>query len=237
MHMNLGLSREHPCSYLQQKISRSLMVMDEELLSPQVYDALLAQGFRRSGEYVYRPWCDDCRQCHAVRVPARCFHPGRSQRRCRKANQDLDVDWRPGELTDEQHALYLLYQDHRHVGSSMAGSSFAETERFLLAGWSDVRFLEMRLDRELVAVAVTDFQPQSLSAVYTFFRPDMGKRSLGSYAVLQQIAQACCLGKRWLYLGYWIPDCGKMSYKIRFRPIEVRQPMPEIQDEKWIEQC
>ncbi|WP_456376720.1 arginyltransferase [Thiolapillus sp.] len=235
--MNLGLSRGHPCSYLQQKMSRSLMLMDDELLSPQAYDALLAHGFRRSGEYVYRPWCDSCRQCHAVRIPARRFYPSRSQRRCRKSNQDLDVDWRPGELTDEQYALYLSYQDHRHAGGSMAGSSFAETEQFLLASWSDVRFLEMRLNAELVAVAVTDFQPQSLSAVYTFFRPDMGKRSLGNYAVLQQIVQARSLGKRWLYLGYWIADCRKMAYKSAFRPIEVRRPRQEMQDEKWIEQC
>ncbi len=235
--MNLGLSQEHLCSYLQQKMSRSLMVMDEALLSPQVYDALLAHGYRRSGEYVYRPWCDDCRQCHAVRVPVRRFRPSRSQRRCGKVNQDLDVNWHPGELTEEQHALYLSYQDHRHADSSMAGASLAETEAFLLAGWSNVRFLEMRLNRELLAVAVTDFQPQSLSAVYTFFHPDMGRRSLGNYAVLQQILQARGLGKSWLYLGYWIPDCRKMAYKSVFRPLEVRRSMQEMQDEKWIEQC
>ncbi|WP_456414807.1 arginyltransferase [Thiolapillus sp.] len=235
--MNLGLSREYACSYLPQKKSRSLMVLDETLLSPRVYEALLAHGYRRSGEYVYRPWCNDCKQCHAVRIPVRDFRPNRSQRRCGRANRDLVVNWRPAKLTEEQYALYLSYQDHRHAGGSMAGSSFAETEAFLLAAWSDVRFLEMRLNHELLAVAVTDFQPRSLSAVYTFFHPDMGKRSLGNYAVLQQIAQARSLGKDWLYLGYWIPDCRKMAYKSVFRPLEVRRPLEEMRDEKWIEQC
>jgi arginine-tRNA-protein transferase len=88
-----------------------------------------------------------------------------------------------------------------------------------------------------VAVAVTDFQPHSLSAVYTFFKPDMHRRSLGSYAILQQIARTRQLGKRWLYLGYWIPDSRKMAYKAAFRPIEVRAPLDDMQNEQWIEQC
>lgn len=237
MHIKLGLTQEHPCSYLEHEQSRSLMVMDEQLLSPRTYEALLEHGFRRSGDYVYRPWCDKCKQCHAVRVPVDSFHASRSQRRCLKANQDLQLIWRPAELTDEQYALYLTYQSGRHRGGAMAESSFEETERFLLASWNDVRFLEMRLNQELVALAVTDFQPQSLSAVYTFFRPDMRKRSLGSYAILQQIARARQLGKRWLYLGYWIPESRKMAYKSVFRPIEVRAPLEHMHDEKWVEQC
>ncbi len=237
MHLNLGLTQEHPCSYLEHEQSRSLMVMDEELLSPQTYEALLEHGFRRSGDYVYRPWCDNCKQCHAVRVPVDSFRANRSQRRCLKANQDLQLNWRSAELTDEQYELYLAYQVGRHLGGAMAESSFEETERFLLASWNDVRFLEMRLNQELVALAATDFQPHSLSAVYTFFKPDMHRRSLGSYAILQQISRARQLGKRCLYLGYWIPDSRKMAYKAAFRPIEVRAPLDDMQDEQWVEQC
>lgn len=237
MHIDLGLTQEHPCSYLEHELSRSLMVMEEELLSPQSYETLLEHGFRRSGDHVYRPWCNNCKQCHAVRIPVDKFVANRSQRRCRKLNQDLELKWLSGELTEEQYALYQLYQHHRHSGGSMAESSFEETEQFLLASWSEVRFLEMRLSRKLVAVAATDFQPRSLSAVYTFFRPEMSKRSLGSYAILQQIHHARHLGKRCLYLGYWIPGSRKMAYKSAFRPIEVRAPLAEMQDEKWVEQC
>ena len=237
MRLSLGLTQEHACSYLENQMARSLMVMDEELLSPHTYDALLAHGYRRSGDHVYRPWCDGCRQCHAVRVPVERYCPNRSQRRCWNLNQDLDLRWVPAELTDEQYALYLAYQARRHAGGAMAESSFMETREFLLASWNDVRFLEMRLAGELLGVAVTDFQPLSLSAVYTFFRPDMHKRSLGSYAILQQIAGANQEGRQWLYLGYWIPDCRKMAYKSAFRPIEVRAPLADMQDEKWVERC
>ncbi|WP_457668327.1 arginyltransferase [Thiolapillus sp.] len=237
MRLSLGLTQEHACSYLEDRMARSLMVIDEELLSSHTYDALLEHGYRRSGDHVYRPWCDNCKQCHAVRVPVQRFHPNRSQRRCWNRNRDLALSWQAAELTDEQYELYLSYQASRHAGGAMAQSSFAETRQFLLASWNDVRFLEMRLKGELLGVAVTDFQPLSLSAVYTFFRPDMHKRSLGSYAILQQIAYARQEGRRWLYLGYWIPDCRKMAYKSTFRPIEVRAPQTDMQDEKWVEQC
>ena len=233
MRLNLGLTPEHACSYLPDRQSRSLVVVDEALLNPVTYDALLQQGYRRSGDHVYRPWCVSCRSCIAVRIPVESFRPDRGQRRCMKRNKDLRLEWMPAELTEEQYRLYLAYQEGRHAGGAMAQSSWEETRSFLLAGWNHVQVLEMRLDGELVAAAYTDLMPSSLSAVYTFFRPDLERRSLGSFAILEQIARAVREGKTWLYLGYWIPECRKMSYKSRFRPHEIRRPKADFQDERW----
>lgn len=233
MRLSLGLTPEHPCNYIPGRKSRSLVVVDEELLTPDSYDALLQQGYRRSGGHVYRPWCGSCRACNAVRIPVRLFAPDRGQRRCRNRNKDLRLEWKPAGLTEEQYRLYLEYQQGRHPGGAMAKSSREETREFLLAGWNQVQFLEMRLEEELVAVACTDIMPRSLSAVYTFFRPDLAGRSLGSFAILEQIAFAVREGKEWLYLGYWISECRKMSYKSRFRPHEVRRPKADFRDESW----
>lgn len=237
MRLNLGVTPEHPCSYLKEQQSRSLMVMDEELLSPFSYDALLDHGYRRSGDHAYRPWCQNCKQCHAVRIPVQDFLPNRSQRRCWKTNQELIVDWLPGTLTDEQYALYLSYQQVRHRGGAMAESSFAQTEDFLVASWNTVKFMEIRLQQELIAVAATDVQPNSLSAVYTFFKPELHKRSLGSYAIMQQLSYAKSMNKNWLYLGYWIPDSPKMAYKSVFKPLEIRAPLENMAEEEWVRQC
>jgi arginine-tRNA-protein transferase len=237
MRLNLGLTAEQPCSYLEDKQSRSLMVVDEELLSPFSYEALLEHGYRRSGDHAYRPWCRDCKQCHAVRVPVEDFVPNRSQRRCWKVNQDLQINWEQSELTDEQYALYLSYQKLRHSGGNMEKSSFSETEDFLVASWNEVHFMEMRQNGELVAVAVTDVHPQSLSAVYTFFKPELHRRSLGSYAIMQQLEYGKARGQGWLYLGYWIPESRKMAYKSAFKPLEVRVPLQDMSEEKWVRRC
>ncbi|WP_456446891.1 arginyltransferase [Thiolapillus sp.] len=233
MRVNLGITPEHPCNYIPGRESRSLVVVDEELLTPASYEALLQQGYRRSGGHVYRPWCATCRACNAVRIPVKGFQPDRGQRRCQKKNQDLRLEWSPAILTDEQYQLYLDYQQHRHPGGAMAQSSWEETQAFLLAGWNQVQFLEMRLEDELVAVACTDILPRSLSAVYTFFRPDLARRSLGTFGILEQIAFAVREGKDWLYLGYWIAECRKMSYKSRFWPHEIRRPKADFHDERW----
>ena len=74
---------------------------------------------------------------------------------------------------------------------------------------------------ELVSVAVTDQQVEGLSAIYTFFDPDLDARSLGGWSILQQIELCRQASLPYLYLGYWIRDSRKMRYKIDYRPVEL----------------
>jgi len=232
---HLGLTPQHPCDYLPDEQSRSLVVIDEHRLSPEAYEFLLARGFRRSGSHAYRPWCDHCRQCVAVRIPVSRFHPNRSQRRTLERNRDLEERWTEARgLNDEQWTLYHDYLQARHGESGMAKSDRAASEEFLFSPWARTRLMELRLGQKLLAVAVTDMQPRSLSALYTFFDPREAKRSLGSYAILRQIELARSGGRPWLYLGYWIPSCRKMSYKANFLPVEVRKPESKIGLEEWL---
>ena len=230
----LGLTPPHPCDYLPGEHSRSLVVIDEESLSPRAYEFLLAQGFRRSGTHAYRPWCDHCRQCIAVRIPVETFHPNRSQRRILKFNRDLKAEWQVAtELNDEQWQLYHRYLQARHGEGEMARAGRTASNDFLFSHWAETELMELRLNGELVAVAVTDVQRHSLSALYTFFAPEHARRSLGSYAIMQQIESARDAGRRWLYLGYWIAPCRKMGYKANYLPVEARRPELEIHQEHW----
>ncbi len=230
----LGLTPPRPCDYLPGELSRSLVVIDEEALDPRAYEFLLAQGFRRSGTHAYRPWCDRCRQCIPARIPVAAFRPNRSQRRILGKNRDLSAEWHSAtELSDEQWQLYHRYLQARHGEGDMARAGRAASNDFLFSHWAETELLELRLEGELVAVAVTDVQPRSLSALYTFFAPEQAGRSLGSFAIMEQVEAARAAGRSWLYLGYWIAPCRKMSYKANFLPLEVRRPEREIRAERW----
>jgi len=120
--------------------------------------------------------------------------------------------------------LYRRYLEARHPGGGMDDPSVEDFERFLTCPWSPTRFLELRQGGRLLGVAVTDVLPHGLSAVYTFYEPDLADRGLGTLAILEQIAWARREGLPHLYLGYWIAGHPKMHYKSRFRPLELLGP-------------
>jgi arginine-tRNA-protein transferase len=124
--------------------------------------------------------------------------------------------------TDERHALYATYLKSRHPDGGMDDADPTDFSRFLTAPWSPTLFLELRLGPRLLGVAVTDVCLGGLSAVYTFFDPAEQARSLGTFAILQQMELARRRAVPWLYLGFWIEGHPKMDYKRRFRPLQVR---------------
>lgn len=213
---------EHVCGYFPDRIARDLVIDPRDPRLPQHYPTALGWGFRRSGDIVYRPHCQGCRACVAVRVPVAAFVPDRGQRRCLARNADVDARVLPARRTDEQVALYRRYLAARHPGGGMDDHGATEFEQFLVGGWSDGRFLELREhgSHRLLAVAVTDLVEDALSAVYTFYDPDLAGRGLGTLAILRQIEWARRDARSHLYLGYWIAGHAKMDYKRRFRPLE-----------------
>ena len=219
--LDLFLTPEDQCSYLPDRKSRSLFIDPGAVLSPRMYEHLMAAGFRRSGSQIYTARCDNCTACIPLRLPVNLFKPNRSQRRTFRSNHDLDVHQVNG-ITDEHLQLYQKYMESRHQDSPMAQYGLDECRQFMLAEWCDTRLLEFRLGHELLAVAATDQLPGCLSAVYTYFDPDHDRRSLGVHAILSQIELARQLELDWLYLGFWIPDCAKMNYKANYLPLQLR---------------
>ena len=211
----------HPCSYLPGLIARNAVVDPDYQMTPKVYDYLIQNGFRRSGEQVYRPYCHTCEECITTRIPVAEFKSSRSQKRNWKFNSDLIVEVNTGDFRDEYLPLYQHYLESRHESQDHVG-----VEKFLLADWCNIHFIEFYLinesnQKELIGIAVTDVVKSGLSAVYTFFDPEQsGQRGLGTYAIQWQIQYARKLGMDYVYPGFYIKDCRKMNYKIRFQPIE-----------------
>ncbi|MGH8504526.1 MAG: arginyltransferase [Stenotrophobium sp.] len=219
--VQLLLGTEHECGYLPQISARNAYVNPALALDPDRYAWLLAHGFRRSGDHVYRPHCARCRRCIPARIPVDEFQPSRNQRRCIGRNADLTLHI-GHSLGDEHYALYRAYLAARHAGDGMDGDHREAFHTFLECSWGDAHFWEFRdRNQDLLAVAVVDRLADALSAVYTFFDPAASKRSLGTYAVLAQIAHAREQGLAHLYLGYWVSESQKMAYKKNFQPLEL----------------
>lgn len=227
MRIRLFRGYAHECSYLPEAFAQSLYVEEGTALNPVIYTRLAEQGFRRSGNLVYKPECPDCNACVPVRIPVRRFQLNRAQQRTWKDNQDLSVAVCPAVFDEEQYALFSEYVGTRHQDGGMSDSSPAEYMGFLSSAWSETWFVEFREDKKLLAIAVVDRLDGGLSAVYTFFDPKERERSLGTFAVLWQIEEARRLGLDWVYLGFWIEQCQKMSYKEKYRPIEA------LLDDEW----
>ena len=217
---DLYLSMPHPCSYLPGRMSTILFVDPQRLLSEGEYGAFVRRGFRRSGDLVYRPHCQGCNACVAVRVPVRAFQPARGQRRVWNRNRDIEIVEKPARFDSEHFDLYRRYQAGRHPESGMNDADPQKYLGFLASRQVDSAFFEMRAAGQLLGVAVADVLPDGLSAVYTFFDPQVPKRGLGVFAVLWEIAETARRGLDFLYLGYWIAEAPKMSYKTNYRPLE-----------------
>lgn len=212
----------HECPYLDNRVARTAFVDPDAPMSGGIYGNLLQQGFRRSGPYVYRPACPGCGACQSLRIPVEAFRPTRGQRRCWRRNSDLVVTTHEPRLSEDEFQLYRRYIGARHAGGSMDNPDRDSYLHFLAAEWADTLFHAFFLDGQLAAVAVSDRLADSLSAVYTFFDPDLARRSLGTYAILWQIEEARRLGFDYLHLGYWVAGSQKMAYKADFTPHEIR---------------
>ncbi len=210
-----------PCPYLPDRLESKAVIELGSLDAGRLHDLLSQAGFRRSHSIAYRPACQGCRACVPVRVRALEFRPSRSMRRVLNRNADLIWEATPAFATQEQYELFHAYEQARHGDGEMALMDFNDYRAMVEDTPIETQIIEFREPSgQLSAVSLTDHLGDGLSGVYKFFAPDRAETSPGTFVVLWHIERARELDVPYVYLGYWIGDSPKMTYKSRFQPLE-----------------
>ena len=227
--LRLRVTRSQKCAYILDQTEQRLATDISE--HPETHDRLAETGFRRVENWVYKPACPTCNACQPIRVKAEQFKPSRNIARIQATNRDLRRNLSTGRLGLDHYDVFQSYLGQRHEDGQMSSMSFDEFSAMILNSPIDTMLTEY-VDSEdrLMGCILVDRQRDGLSAVYSFFRPEEKKRSLGSFMIIDLIHRCNEIGLPYVYLGYYIQQSRKMSYKARFRPYQI------FSDGAWQEQ-
>jgi len=215
----LGITESFECNYLPNQLERLLVATDPRLQDSKHYAWLMAQGFRRSGEQIYRPHCINCSACQSIRVLVNDFKCSKSQKRNIKRNNQYRIEI-SSQQKDLYYPLYEQYINTIHTDGSMCPANYEQFESFIKSKVTQQIFLEIWDDQKLISVAIIDVLSNALSAVYTFYHPRYRNKAIGIFSILMQLKLAIEQKKMYLYLGYQIDDCQKMNYKNKYHPFQ-----------------
>jgi arginine-tRNA-protein transferase len=162
------------------------------------------------------------------------FQPSRSQRKVLRKNSDVQVTLQPPSVSDEHVRLFNAYHADMTArrGWSHSRTSIEDYENSFLVGlWPFAGEMLYHRRNELIGVGLVDVLDDAVSSVYFFHAPAWRPAAPGTFSILQEIEFCRATGRRYNYLGYWIPGCGSMTYKAHFGPHEILERYVEPHEE------
>jgi arginyl-tRNA--protein-N-Asp/Glu arginylyltransferase len=208
------------CSYLREETSQLEYRVPLNLDEP-VYGELVRRGWRRFGNYVFRPQCPVCRKCRSLRVRVDDFRRSKSLRRTLNRNSGVDIESGPPTVTNEHVVLFNAW--HRDMTRQRGWPENATSiqdyyESFIGGRFEFAREFRYFDGERLVGVSLVDVVATGVSSVYFFHDPVWRRLAPGTFSILTEIEFARDLGLPFVYLGYWIEENRSMNYKSRFVP-------------------
>ena len=212
---------KYNCSYIDKMDAQSLVVTPYKSINQSIFQDLIEKGFRRSGQYIYKPNCKSCTACIPIRLPVQKFLFSKTQKRIYKKHGYFKVREAPLAFKQKHFDLYLKYQNKRHSFINNDQNNLDDYNDFLIKSNVKSKFIEFWDGDLLKIVSIVDIVSDGISAVYTFYDPDDEKVSYGTYSIIWLINWCNAQQLKYLYLGYWIGECDKMKYKTNFKPYEL----------------
>ena len=215
------ITKEYSCGYINSQNAQSIVATPYKNVNSKNFKSLISQGFRRSGQYVYKPNCKNCKACIPIRLLASNFKASRSQKRLKKYLNKLSVKLLPLNFNEEHYNLYVNYQNKRHRNNDKSEDDVADYNDFLINSNVNSKLVEFRLNNQLKIITIIDIIDDGISAVYSFYDCSDQKLSLGTTSIIWLLEFCKKENLSFLYLGYWIHESQKMKYKINFKPYEL----------------
>jgi len=219
-----------PCPYIPRETARMPLRLPIGNVTPEITDHMLALGFRRSGDFVYRTQCPTCSECKPTRLKIAGFHLTKSLRRVmQRGDRELMCRLKTPVVDERRVEMFNEHRRQRGLGLQEDTIEASEYLSFLCDTCCETLELAIYRDDKLVAISVFDVGRDSTSAVYTHFDPSESHFSLGTYAVLKQIDWARQSGRQFVYLGMYVAENPHLNYKARF------QPQQRLIDDVWVD--
>jgi arginine-tRNA-protein transferase len=124
-------------------------------------------------------------------------------------------------VTPEKIELYTKYLRAKHGEKKTGDARALETLLTLHCGYAGTIEMDYTLEGRLIAVGIVDEGRDSLSSNYFYYDTDFLERRLGVFSILSEIVLAGSMKKGYYYLGFYIEETEKMSYKRHFRPNQI----------------
>jgi len=219
-----------PCPYFMDGRISTIEYLIPHVDEAENFHVYLSKGYRRLGRIFYRNMCKSCKECKPLRIEVRYFTPGKSQIRTLKKNKDIRIEVSDtSSLTTEKIMLYHKYVNAKHAEGKK--EELGDSVNILMAihhGYNRIKEMEYFLEDRLIGIGIVDEGTDSLSSNYFYYDTEYLDRRLGIFSILQEIELARKLGKKYYYLGFFIEENPKMSYKKYFRPNQI------LENKDWV---
>ncbi|MCG8651222.1 MAG: arginyltransferase, partial [Pirellulales bacterium] len=144
-----------PCPYLPDVTARMPLQLPVGTVTPEITDRLLAMGYRRSGDFVYRTQCPNCEACKPTRVLVKQFQLTRSLRRVlARGDRELVVRWGKPEVNPRRVELFNQHRQQRGLCGPNEQIDAESYRSFLVDTCCETKELVIVFEERIIGISI-----------------------------------------------------------------------------------